>query len=300
MSRPRRPVCCALLLAWTAWISGTVGADDGAKQGQAVVQGLDHLVIVVESLERSSRQFQALGFTLKPGRIHDNGIRNRHIKFVDGTEIELLTVGEPVDALTREYAARLRRHGDGPVFLALFAPDLDALSRRLDAGGWPYRRQGRWLDFPPDSELRPFFFGPRNRSTTDRPEHFAHANGARSLESVTIRGPGLVAVEALMRRLGARVERSAGRTADASRRVLVAQFAEGNVVGLPGTRHGESGELQIRFVGATLRTESLSAAVEALRAGGVAASSAVTSKERRLVVDPSRAAGLQLEFRPQR
>jgi hypothetical protein len=34
-----------------------------------------------------------LGFTLKQGQLHANGLDNRHLKFEDGTELELMTVG---------------------------------------------------------------------------------------------------------------------------------------------------------------------------------------------------------------
>jgi len=62
---------------------------DVAAQPQ--VQGLDHIPIAVRDLDRAKADFEALGFVLKPGRLHTNGLRNAHAKFADGTELELIT-----------------------------------------------------------------------------------------------------------------------------------------------------------------------------------------------------------------
>jgi catechol 2,3-dioxygenase-like lactoylglutathione lyase family enzyme len=66
-----------------------------------VVVGLDHIPIAVADLERAAERYRRLGFTLKPGRAHKNGIRNQHAKFADGTELELITAPEGRDSLTR-------------------------------------------------------------------------------------------------------------------------------------------------------------------------------------------------------
>jgi hypothetical protein len=96
------------------------------------VVGLDHLPVAVANLDEAAARYLRLGFVLKPGRPHANGIRNQHAKFADGTEIELITAPDARDALTATY----RRHlalGDGPAFLALFAPSLEEAAARLDA-----------------------------------------------------------------------------------------------------------------------------------------------------------------------
>ena len=46
---------------------------------------------------------------------HDNGIRNQHAKFPDGTELELITATEARDVLTTTYV-RYLASGDGPAF----------------------------------------------------------------------------------------------------------------------------------------------------------------------------------------
>jgi hypothetical protein len=80
---------------------------------QAVVGGLDHVPIAVNDLERAAAGYRRLGFALKPGRPHDNGIRNQHVKFRDGTELELITAPDARDALTRTYRRRSWRRRSG-------------------------------------------------------------------------------------------------------------------------------------------------------------------------------------------
>lgn len=127
------------------------------------VQGLDHVPVVVRDLEKAKAGFVALGFVLKPGRFHSNGLRNEHAKFVDGTEIELIMPTMAADALSSRYVDWLRQ-GDGPVALGLYRPGAPA---GLSAG---------------------IFFDRRQKSPTDRPEHFAHPNGAVTLSGAWLAG----------------------------------------------------------------------------------------------------------------
>src|SRR5476651_2867780 len=70
---------------------------------QFSLQGLDHVPVVVRDLEQAKADFEALGFVLKPGQPHANGLRNLHAKFPDGTEIELITATTASDSLSAEY-----------------------------------------------------------------------------------------------------------------------------------------------------------------------------------------------------
>ena len=58
---------------------------------------------MVNDLDAAVTRYRALGFALKPGKPHDNGIRNQRVKFEDGTELELLTAPEAKDRLTTQY-----------------------------------------------------------------------------------------------------------------------------------------------------------------------------------------------------
>jgi catechol 2,3-dioxygenase-like lactoylglutathione lyase family enzyme len=162
----KRGVAALALASCSAW-AGTV-------------EGLDHVVVAVNDLAAAVADYRALGFAIKPGRPHDNGIRNFHVKFSDGTEIELLTAPQSRDALTATYRQHLAE-GDGPAFVALYAPH-----GRVPTG----------LPF--------VFLGSRNASPTDLPEHFAHPNGARSLIAVWLAAADTRSLSQALEGLGGR------------------------------------------------------------------------------------------------
>jgi hypothetical protein len=188
---------------------------------QRSVQGLDHIPIAVRDLERAKADFEALGFVLKPGRAHANGLRNTDAKFRDGTELELITANAATDALSRRYVDWLEQ-GEGPVLLGLYAPE-----------GTP----------PPIDGM---FYDRRQRSPTDRPGHFAHRNGARTLAAARVAGldawPGAVA--------GARCS-PFGTALGTSR------LPEGEIVFLPASARRLGGR---PIIGATVAVESLDTA----------------------------------------
>jgi catechol 2,3-dioxygenase-like lactoylglutathione lyase family enzyme len=152
--------------------------------------GMSHVNIAVADLDRASADYARLGFSFKEGRPHSDGIRNRHVKFPDGTEIELITAPEATDAVTTHYR-QLIAAGDGPAFLALDVEPLALAAERVTKAGLPVSRTGGYVDFPFQSPLGYIFFAGLNQSPTDRPEHFAHVNGASSLAGVTLAGETL-------------------------------------------------------------------------------------------------------------
>jgi len=172
---------------------------------QPLVRGLDHIPIVVRDLERARADFEALGFVLKPGRPHANGLRNLHAKFADGTELELITASAATDDLSQRYVDWLRQ-GDGPVALGLFAPQ------------------------PKPPPLDGIFFDRRQRSPTDRPEHFTHPNGARTLAAVWLAGSPIE--QRLVELTGGRpVDQPACAPFGAAARVL--KLPEGEIMLMP-------------------------------------------------------------------
>jgi hypothetical protein len=153
---------------------------------QPLVRGLDHIPVVVADLEKAEADFRALGFRIKPGRLHADGIQNAHVKFPDGTEIELITAPNAVDPLTEEYRNKAE-NGEGPVYFGLYAPDQAAIAARLAALSLPVEREETSIGFPPESALHPLFFGTRNKSPTDKPDYFAHPNTAERLSAIWVR-----------------------------------------------------------------------------------------------------------------
>jgi hypothetical protein len=152
-----------------------------------LIVGIDHIPVVVSNLEKAQADFRRIGFSIKLGRPHADGIRNAHVKFPDGTEIELITAPAAVDALTTEYRAKIKM-GDGPVYFGLYAPDRTALAVKLRMGGFDvHDDDNSTLTFPSASPLHPLFFGGRNKSPTDKPEYFAHENSAVRLSALWVR-----------------------------------------------------------------------------------------------------------------
>jgi hypothetical protein len=236
--------------------------------------GLDHIPIAVNDLAAAAQHYRALGFVLKPGRPHANGITNQHVKFPDGTELELITAGEARDALT----ARYRRHlasGDGPAFLAFFAPP------------------GVQIPRPLHPSLAYVFFGGRNASPTDRPEHFAHENTADSFIEVWISGAALEQERLLLSKLGAKFVRRKVHVPDAVT-ADVAQLKDGEVVFLPASRQS----LKNRpIVGAAVRVKRIEDARLIVARAGVRAIQGSGDSESSLFLPPNVAHGLWLELR---
>jgi catechol 2,3-dioxygenase-like lactoylglutathione lyase family enzyme len=263
--------------------------------GGPTVVGLDHIPIAVADLDIAAERYRQLGFTLKPGRPH-NGIRNQHVKFRDGTEIELITASEARDSLATEYRQHLVA-GDGPAFVALYAPEISALARRLDAAGQPYHRAGTLLSFPQADGLRYIFFGQRNRSPTDRAEHFSHPNGAEKLMAVWLASDDFTAERTLLSALGASWVEKEVRVPEPLR-VTVAELPEGEVWLLPGSRQLVPGR---RIVGATVYTQDLAALNSILaRTGRDVPPTVQTKRGKSVFLSPSITSGIWLEFREPR
>lgn len=253
-----------------------------------LIAGLDHIPIAVRDLEQAGDDYRRLGFTLKPGRVHEDGIRNLHAKFADGTELELITAGAARDALTRHYVEHLRA-GDGPAFLGLYAPDQAALKRRLDARHLTYEVDGLIsLTVPGLSYL---FFGTRERSPTDKPEHFVHANGADGLIGVWL-ATDITQWLDLLGAPPARARACTPQCGDAS----VSRLAQGEVVLVPTQRRLVRGR---PIVGAVLRSRDIGQTRATLAGAGVAVEVVQTAEGRSVFVPPVAAHGVWLEFRQQ-
>lgn len=156
---------------------------------------LDHAVVVVRNLDTAAARFAALGFRLKLGRLHPDSILNRHIKFRDGSELELMTVaGTPVSQMAREYAALLAA-GEGGVYAALWMTDLAPVRAAAERLGEPRLTQaGAWqfLSLPGVHDARAVFFGAGGLPANDPDSVLAHPNKAQRLAAVWLEaGPGL-------------------------------------------------------------------------------------------------------------
>ena len=195
------------MLAQVALIAQIASAASVSACVSAAAPALDHAIIVVRDLDRAAKTFRTAGFRIKAGRLHANGLLNRHIKFRDGTEIELMTVhGSAGDEMARDYADLLEA-GEGGVYVALRARNVATVQREAASLGLDTRRSssGVWpfLSFGRSSPAAAVFFTSGDVVVTDADSIFQHVPRVTALAEVWLEGgPEL---GQLLRRLGARV-----------------------------------------------------------------------------------------------
>lgn len=207
----------------------------GLPCGAQPLVRLDHIPTAVRDLDAAVADFRALGFAIKPGRPHANGLRNAHIKFANGAGLELITATEARDPLSARYVDLLRE-GEGPAYLTLHAPDPARAAAALQAAGIPHRYDANGLELSDPRLSSWIFFAGDNRSPTDRPEHFAHANGAFATREVWVAIDDATPLVRLLTALGAGSrEEMRGQPLNAKARVL--DLADGGRIVLMPGRH---------------------------------------------------------------
>lgn len=280
-----------LTAALTSLVSLTCGA---ATANSATVLGLSHVPIAVTDLHRAGADFRKLGFTLKPGKFHADGIRNDHVKFSDGTEIELITAARGVDSVTASYRAYLER-GDGPAFVALYAPEMSSVAKRLEQSSLQYKSSDGLVSLADDGPVREFFFADLNFSPTDIPGYFQHANGANGLLAVWIAGRDLSAERALLADLGATETQMQLRLPSGAVVARAMHFDHGDVWLLPEKCVIVPGH---PIVGVTIRTAGIQSVLTALAAAGIPAPTIIDSNGSKTVfIRPQQAHGMWIAFR---
>ena len=148
---------------------------------------LDHAVLAVQDLDSASASFEGLGFTLKPGRRHANGLLNRHIETRDGGSLELMTViGRPGDAVAREYAGFLS-DAEGGVFVAVVADVERFATVAREAGVAVELHGGGGFQYatPPDVGLSALF-AVDYEDPPDSPAVLEHVNGVTAMTEVWV------------------------------------------------------------------------------------------------------------------
>jgi Glyoxalase-like domain len=165
---------------------------------------LDHVILVVRDLDSAWARFAPLGFRFKPGRLHSDSLLNRHIKFRDHTELELMSLaGAPTSRMARDYADLLAT-GEKGVYAALWTDEMDTVRARARSLALPMRstRLGAWefLSFPGLPDAAAIFFGSGGMPAVDPDSVLAHPNGVVGLDAAWVEaGPRL---ERLLRKLG--------------------------------------------------------------------------------------------------
>ncbi|MGC4107683.1 MAG: VOC family protein [Thermomicrobiales bacterium] len=167
---------------------------------------LDHLVILVPSLETAIPDAIAAGFTVVPGGRHaSGGTENALIAFADGSYIELIAFIDSSQPSTNPWYGRVAT-GGGFVDYAILSDDVNADVARVRAQGvaiedtWAMGRDrldGKrvdWVLAMPRHDGLPFVIQdltPRTLRVPHDQAEIAHRNGATSMSGVTVLVPDL-------------------------------------------------------------------------------------------------------------
>ncbi len=162
-----------------------------------MLNGVDHLVIVVPELDPAIASYRGLGFTVVPGGRHPIGTHNALIAFADGSYLELIAFFEP-NAQHRWYQ-RLQQ-GGGLIDFCLQTDDLAGDASAFRAAGValadprplsrvrPDGYELRWVLSIPDVHggVAPFLIEDESPRGERVPQATRHDNGVTGIQSVTV------------------------------------------------------------------------------------------------------------------
>jgi catechol 2,3-dioxygenase-like lactoylglutathione lyase family enzyme len=163
-----------------------------------MIQGIDHLVIVVKDLDEAARDYQQLGFTVVPGGQHPVGSHNVLISFADGSYLEIIAFyREAIDHRWWEPLAK----GERLVDFCFQTDDLSGDTKKLQDAGVAINNPVPWSRKRPDGfELKwllslatgshrgvaPFLIEDVTARSERIPQEFKHQNGIAGIEKVTV------------------------------------------------------------------------------------------------------------------
>lgn len=166
-----------------------------------MTRALDHVVIAVHDLDRTMRDYRALGFTVYPGGQHPGRTsHNALVLLADGAYLELIAWRAP--APQERWWRTLQASGEGLVDFALQTPDATAdlaaarsrglLSLHGPVDGGRVRPDGerlQWSTARHDTPAVPFLCGditPRRLRVPDDAALLQHANGATGVARLSL------------------------------------------------------------------------------------------------------------------
>jgi catechol 2,3-dioxygenase-like lactoylglutathione lyase family enzyme len=163
-----------------------------------MLQGIDHIVIVVNDLEQAAKDYERLGFTVVAGGKHPVGSHNILISLADGSYIEIIAFYR--EALDHRWWHPLQK-GERLVDFCMQTDDLRGDTSKLRAAGVAINDPVPWSRTRPDGyELKwllslaqgshrgiaPFLIQDVTPREERIPRTFDHKNGATGIESVTV------------------------------------------------------------------------------------------------------------------
>jgi hypothetical protein len=172
-----------------------------------MIQGIDHLVIVVNDLEQAAKDYASLGFTVVPGGQHPVGSHNALISFPDGSYLEIIAFYR--DATDHRWWDALSK-GERLVDFCCQTDDLPGDTLKLRDTGVAINDPLIWSRKRPDGfELKwvlslatgshrgvaPFLIEDITPRTERIPQQFDHANGILGIDKVVVAVGELSAIE---------------------------------------------------------------------------------------------------------
>lgn len=173
-----------------------------------IVQGIDHLIVLVPDLDRSQRRWQSLGFAPTARGFHQSGGTANHLLMLDRSYVELLGMADlstpsPYRRMAQEapglWGVALRGSADA-CYGFWRARGLDptppaSLARPVEIGDRRELARFALTSLPRSQEL-PFLVFCCEHLTPGlvwRPDLAPHPNGARALKEVMVVDPDLEA-----------------------------------------------------------------------------------------------------------
>jgi hypothetical protein len=163
-----------------------------------MLQGIDHIVIVVSDLEQAAKDYERLGFTVVPGGKHPVGSHNVLISLADGSYLEIIAFYR--EALDHRWWNPLQK-GERLVDFCMQTDDLRGDMLKLRAAGVAINDPVPWSRTRPDGyELKwllclaqgnhrgvaPFLIQDVTPREERIPQTFDHNNGATGIGTVTV------------------------------------------------------------------------------------------------------------------
>jgi catechol 2,3-dioxygenase-like lactoylglutathione lyase family enzyme len=172
-----------------------------------MIQGIDHLVVVVKDLDQAAKDYERLGFTVVPGGQHPVGSHNALISLQDGSYLEIIAFyREAVDHRWWEPLSK----GERLVDFCFQTDELRSDTKKLKDAGVAINDPVPWSRKRPDGyELKwllslatgshrgvaPFLIEDVTPRRERIPQQFSHRNGITGIDKVTVAVGELAQIE---------------------------------------------------------------------------------------------------------
>lgn len=153
---------------------------------------IDHVICVVNNIDKAVKEYEDIGFTVKKGRLHKNGLINAHIKFSNQSSFELMSLkGTPGDEIARTYK-KLLSEGEGGVYIALTGMSISNIQVLLSSHNIQHNvvkgKNWSYVTFPEKSSLAHFFFIDYHILVKDDIKTLKHSNKIAKISTVYTEG----------------------------------------------------------------------------------------------------------------